>query len=162
MHCIAKPCPSTACDLLRVPVGELRETSHSICRSVGGNTASVRRLPGQPDACILGPNSCKPDLLLAIYSAYFERPPMTIKSTITLYNHCFPSNPIPTQCHIVSPPRNKKQGTAQRTHTHTHHTLRNILVSPPTTPSSASNHNHSALAKEYEHNPSKMVTRTNQ
>ena len=52
---IARPCPSTACDLLRVPMGELRETSHSICRSVGGNTAPVRSLRGQPDACILGP-----------------------------------------------------------------------------------------------------------
>ena len=55
MHCKAVSCPSTTCDLLRVSVGELRETSHSsICRSVGGNTAPVRRLPGQPDACIPG------------------------------------------------------------------------------------------------------------
>ena len=54
MHCEAVSCPSTTGDLLHAAVGELRETSHSICRSVGGNTASVRPLPGQPDACILG------------------------------------------------------------------------------------------------------------
>lgn len=65
MHCEAVSCPSTTCDLLRVSVGELRETSHSICRSVGGNTASVRLLPGQPDACIPGnTHSCY--LLLSI------------------------------------------------------------------------------------------------
>ena len=44
MRCEAVSCPSTTCDLLRVAVGELRETSHSICRSVGGNTASVNRM----------------------------------------------------------------------------------------------------------------------
>ena len=37
------------CDLLHASVGELQETSHSICRSVGGNIASVPHLPGQPD-----------------------------------------------------------------------------------------------------------------
>jgi hypothetical protein len=70
---------------------------------------------------------------------------MTTSQTL----HSQPQPSLYTQCHIVSSPRNNKQGTV-----HTHHTLRSISVSPPTTPSSS----HPIIAprarQRYEHNPS--------
>lgn len=41
---------SRAINMLHGSVDELQETSHSICRSIGGNTGSVSGLPGQPAA----------------------------------------------------------------------------------------------------------------
>jgi hypothetical protein len=96
--------------------------------------------------CILGA-SIELHLLFAMYSAYSV--PSILASPLKINDHfleLFAPNrrPIPTQCRIVSLySRNKKQGTV-----HTHHTLRNISVSPPTTPSPPTNHTHNALAKD--------------
>ena len=138
MRCEAVSCPSTTCDLLRVPVGELRETSHSICRSVRGNTASVRLLPGQPDACIPGNiHSCyfllsiEPILNVQPWQSNQRSLPLTIALQVTQ----FPQNATlsPLRATTSKGPHTHTPHLAQHLGLTSHHTVLSIQSHPQRT-----------------------------